>query len=235
MRDARQLRGGSYHWWPPQRDHVILYRANAIRFAYFERFVGDWSGLKALDVGCGGGYACEYLARHKAVVSGTDIMEESLHEAQDHASQCNLQIEYRQCTAERLPYEDGVMDLVTCFDVLEHVPDKHATISEINRVLKPGGRLFFDTVNRTFWSRLLIIWLGEVVSRFIPRGTHHWGHFISPPELRGLLEASGFTQVQIAGLRLEGRRGNEGSLPAAVSPRGNTAVMYFGAALKRSD
>ena len=232
MMDPCELHGGSYHWWPPKKDHVILFKANPLRFDYFERFVGNWSGMKVLDVGCGGGYACEHLARLQAVVSGTDILEGSLREAHDHAMQGNLQIDYSLCSAERLPYDDEVMDAVTCFDVLEHIPDKQTTISEIYRVLKPGGWLFLDTLNKTLCSKVLTIWLGEVLLKFIPRGTHDWQYFISPEDLRRLLETSGFTESRFAGIRLDWHQRNEGGLPTRISPEGNTAIIYFGAAMK---
>ena len=96
----KDLHGGSTNWWPPSGDHVILYKANPLRFEYFDRYLDSWASVKVLDVGCGGGYACEYLARRQAVVFGTDILEESLQEARGHAAQENLKIDYRLCTAE---------------------------------------------------------------------------------------------------------------------------------------
>ena len=109
------------------------------------------------------------------------------------------------------------MDAVTCFDVLEHIPDKETTLSEIFRVLKPGGWLFLDTLNKTTLSKAVVIWLGEVLLRLIPRGTHDWRDFIRPPELQRLLEACGFTQARFAGVRLDWRRHNDGRLPVRNS------------------
>ncbi len=195
----KELHGGSMNWWPPKRDHVLLYKANPVRFDYFKHFIDSWKGVKVLDVGCGGGYACEYLAQRKAVVFGTDILAESLQGAVDHAAQNRLEIDYRLCTAEQLPFSDRTMDVVTCFDVLEHVPDKGQMLREIHRVLKPGGWLFFDTLNKTFWSKLGAIWLSEILLRFIPRGTHHWHLFIRPEDLKLFLERSGFTSVEFGG------------------------------------
>lgn len=228
----KDLRGGSTKWWPPIRDQVILFKANPVRFDYFDRFVDGWSGVKVLDVGCGGGYACEYLARRRAVVFGTDILEESLREARGHALQEKLEIDYRLCTPERLPFSDQEMDVITCFDVLEHIPDKGRTLSEINRVLKPGGWLFFDTLNRTFWARLGAIWLAEILLGFITRGTHHGHLFIRPDDLKVLLEKLGFNGVEFAGLKFDWRGWAKGGLPARVAYDGNTAVIYFGAVRK---
>jgi 2-polyprenyl-6-hydroxyphenyl methylase/3-demethylubiquinone-9 3-methyltransferase len=228
----KDLHGGSTNWWPPSGDHVILYKANPLRFEHFDHFIDGWAGVKVLDVGCGGGYACEYLAERKALVFGTDILEESLLEARRHAAQEDLKIEYRLGTPERLPFNDREMDVVTCFDVLEHIPDKGRTLGEVERVLKPGGWLFFDTVNKTFLARLGVIWFGEILLRFVPRGTHHWHLFIRPGQLKVLLEKLGFKGVAFAGIRLDRHAWSQGGLPARVAPNGNTTIIYFGAARK---
>jgi 2-polyprenyl-6-hydroxyphenyl methylase / 3-demethylubiquinone-9 3-methyltransferase len=230
--EQKDLHGGSYHWWPPTGDHILLYKLNPLRFEHFGRFLEGWEGVKVLDVGCGGGYACEYLAQRKASISGTDLLPESLREARNHAQENNLEIEYQLCTAERLPFDDNSMEVVTCFDVLEHIPSKGQTLSEIYRVLKPGGWLFFDTFNKTFWSKVFIIWFGEILIRFIPRGTHHWPLFISPSDLKILLERSGFTQMDLAGVKPIRLSKAKGKFPGKISPKGNTAIMYFGAARK---
>ncbi|MBI4765388.1 MAG: 3-demethylubiquinone-9 3-O-methyltransferase [Deltaproteobacteria bacterium] len=228
----KDLHGGSTNWWPPSGDHVILYKANPLRFEHFDRFLESWAGVKVLDVGCGGGYTCEYLAERKALVFGTDILDESLQEARGHAVQEDLKIEYRLGTPERLPFDDREMDVVTCFDVLEHIPDKGRTLGEIERVLKPGGWLFFDTVNKTFLARLGVIWFGEILLRFVPRGTHHWSLFAGPEELKHLLEKVGFKEVDFAGIKFDLRARARNGLPVRVASNGNTAVIYFGAARK---
>jgi 2-polyprenyl-6-hydroxyphenyl methylase / 3-demethylubiquinone-9 3-methyltransferase len=228
----KDLHGGSTNWWPPSGDHVVLYKVNPLRFEHFDRYLKSWDSAKVLDVGCGGGYACEYLARRQAEVFGTDILEESLQEARGHAAQEKLKIDYRLCTPERLPFNDQEMDVVTCFDVLEHIPDKGRTLSEILRVLKPGGWLFFDTFNKTFWARLGVIWFGEILLRFIPRGTHHGHLFIRPNDLKILLETLGFKEVEFAGIRFDWNGWAKSGLPGRVAYNGNTAVIYFGAVRK---
>lgn len=230
--EQKDLHGGSYHWWPPTGDHILLYKLNPLRFEHFDNFLEGWNGVKVLDVGCGGGYACEYLAQRRAVVFGTDLMAESLEQARDHARENNLEIEYHQCTAERLPFSDNSMEAVTCFDVLEHIPDKGRTLGEIYRVLKPGGWFFFDTFNKTFWSKVFVIWLGEILIRFMPRGTHHWPLFISPADLRVLLERLGFADMELAGVKPIRFSRAKGKFPAVISSKGNTAILYFGAARK---
>ncbi|PKN29300.1 MAG: 3-demethylubiquinone-9 3-O-methyltransferase [Deltaproteobacteria bacterium HGW-Deltaproteobacteria-21] len=227
-----EFHGGSTQWWPVSGDHVFLYRLNPVRFEYFDRFMGNWRDVEVLDVGCGGGYVCEFLARRGAVVSGTDIMAEAIQEARAHAAQENLKIEYHPCTAERLPLNDHTVDAVTCVDVLEHVSNKAQTLSEIHRVLKPGGWIFFDTFNKTFWSKFLILWLGERLIRFMARGTHYWPYFIRPDDLRLLLEESGFRSVEFAGIELARKARGKSGPPFTISPNGHTAVIYFGAARK---
>jgi 2-polyprenyl-6-hydroxyphenyl methylase / 3-demethylubiquinone-9 3-methyltransferase len=225
--------GGSIKWWPPSGDLVFLYKLNPLRFEYFDRFMGNWNGIKVLDVGCGGGYACEFLARRNAMVFGTDIMTESLEQARDHCVQEKLEIEYHPCTPERLPFDDNSMDAATCFDVLEHIPNKDQTLREIHRVLKPGGWFFYDTFNKTFWSKLFIIWLGEHIIRFMPKGTHYWPWFIHPAELKSRLENIGFSSVEYGGIKRYKNPTKKRNPPVMISPQGSTAVIYFGAAKKQ--
>ena len=228
-----QLCGSSYEWWPPRGDHVILFKANPLRFEHFDHTIETWKGQRVLDVGCGGGYTSEFLAQRGAVVCGTDLLPEALSQADEHAREAGLSIDYRPCTRERLPCGDAAMDVVTCFDVLEHVEDKRLLLTEISRVLKPGGWLLFDTANKTLWSRLLMIWLGEVLTRLIRRWTHDWQLFVSPQELGCLLVASGFGAPELAGPKLDLRPLVRGGLPFRIVSGGNQAVMYFGAARKQ--
>ena len=136
-----------------------------------------------------------------------------------------------RCTVERLPFDNDSADVVTCFDVLEHVPDKPRLLSEMHRVLKPGGWLLLDTFTKSFWSRLAIIWLGEIVVRFMPRGSHDWRLFIDPSDLQRLLATSGFGKSEFAGIRPARPRSPDG-LPARISPEGSKAIIYFAAARK---
>lgn len=229
--EQKELAGGSYQWWPPRDDHVILFKLNPLRFEFFDRYIPAWERVRVIDVGCGGGYACEYLARRGAVVNGTDLLTESLAEARRHAVENGLEIDYRVCTTRRLPFDNDSADVITCFDVLEHVADKPRLISEIHRILKPGGWLFMDTFTKSFWSRLVIVWLGEIIVRFIKRGTHDWRLFINPVDLNCLLEVAGFREIEFAGIRSTRRR-LPGELPVRILPGGNKAIIYFAAAQK---
>lgn len=228
-----QLHGSSYAWWPPRRDHVLLHKANPVRFAYLDRFVAGWRQVRVLDVGCGGGYTCEFLAERGATVSGTDLLPEALREAREHAERTGLAIDYRRCTQAQLPHRDREMEVVTCFDVLEHVEDKTTLLSEIHRVLRPEGVFLFDTLNQSWWAKLCVIWLGEHITRLLPSGTHDWQHFCTPQALQALLEACGFDVLAIAGISLDPRPLVRAGLPIRVDPDGNRSIWYLGAARPR--
>lgn len=191
-------------WWDETAPIYPLNFLNPLRFQYFDRHVPRWQGLHVLDVGCGGGYTCEFLARRGAQVTGVDQSWACIQAAQAHAQQQGWTIAYRAGAAEQLPYADDRFDVVVCVDVLEHVRDVGQTLREVRRVLKPNGLFCFDTVNRTLRSRLVMIWLLENLLREIPRGLHDWRQFIQPQELRSLSHRAGFEQIEFAGLDLFG-------------------------------
>lgn len=146
-----------------------------------------------LEVGCGGGLICEELARRGANMTGVDPSLAALQTAREHAQQSGLaeRITYKQGYAEALPYADASFQTVVCLDVLEHVRDLRATIAEITRVLTPGGVFVFDTINRTLWARIALIWYGEhFPSGGLRPGIHDYHAFIKPAELRAVLEAN---------------------------------------------
>ncbi|MFC1670851.1 bifunctional 2-polyprenyl-6-hydroxyphenol methylase/3-demethylubiquinol 3-O-methyltransferase UbiG [Spirochaetota bacterium] len=162
-------------------------------------------------IGCGGGYACEEMAKMGASVSGIDQSQKSIEAAKNHALENNLKINYEHCNAENLPYKKNSFHVVMCVDVLEHLTDLDVVISEINRVLKPGGIFLFDTINRTFMSRLLMIWVAEYILKIAPMGLQDWNMFIKPEELRTILEKSGFNNIDFKGFHLRGKDKKTGS------------------------
>ncbi|RZM79593.1 bifunctional 2-polyprenyl-6-hydroxyphenol methylase/3-demethylubiquinol 3-O-methyltransferase UbiG [Leptolyngbya iicbica] len=192
-------------WWDETATVFPLSQLNPLRFQFFDRYVPDWRGLQVLDVGCGGGYTCEFLAQRGAVVTGIDQSAACIAAAQAHAQSTGLAIDYHTGVAEQLPFAGDRFDIVTCVDVLEHVQSVPTTIAEIGRVLKPGGFLLFDTLNRTWQSRLLMIWLLEDWLRLIPQGIHDWRQFVSPEELTRHLQQADFWEVEIQGFDLFGR------------------------------
>ncbi|HEY9737829.1 MAG TPA: bifunctional 2-polyprenyl-6-hydroxyphenol methylase/3-demethylubiquinol 3-O-methyltransferase UbiG [Trichocoleus sp.] len=229
-------------WWSESAKIYALHHLNQPRFAYFDRHLPEWTGLRILDVGCGGGFTAECLARRGAVVSGIDQSAACIAAAQDHAAACQLTIDYRYGYAESLPYTDAEFDAVICVDVLEHVDDVQQTVAEIHRVLKPGGWFCFDTINRTFKSKLIMIWLLENWLRQIPRGIHDWQKFIQPTELEHLLINAGFNDVEFAGFNIFGETVLENvraylhylkTKEFRIGINQDTSVMYIGKARKR--
>ena len=187
------------NWWCQKDGFYLLSKMNPGRFSYFCRYIADWKDLAVLDVGCGGGFTCEFMAKLHANVSGVDSSESSIAQAQAHAEAQNLKINYQCGSALHLPYPDNSFDVVTCVDVLEHIPDWGRAVAQIHRVLKPGGHFFFDTINRNALSALVLIYIFEYVLRLIPRGTHDARLFIKPAELRAKLALTGFAAIHMTG------------------------------------
>lgn len=229
-------------WWHSDAKVYALYHLNPLRFEYFDRYIKTWQGLKVLDVGCGGGFSCEYIAARGTKVFGIDRSQTCIATAIAHAAYSNLAVDYQCGLAENLPCPDSYFDVVLCVDVLEHITDPKQAITEIYRVLKPGGVFCFDTINRTFQSWLIMIWLLEDVLKEIPQGIHDWQKFIKPEELTTLLQTTGFTNIDIKGFNLFGE--NLGANVAAywrykktgdfrIGFNKNTSVMYIGKAEKK--
>jgi 2-polyprenyl-6-hydroxyphenyl methylase/3-demethylubiquinone-9 3-methyltransferase len=195
-------------WWSDDSFMALLRNAvNPPRFAYFRdtlvrRFGRDPSSLSVLDVGCGGGLLAERFAEMGCIVTGVDRSLPTLDAARDHSRLMQLMIRYEQGDAAALPFDVQQFDVVCCCDVLEHVEDVDRVIVEIVRVLKPTGVFFFDTINRTWQSRLLAIKLAQdcAVTRLVPRNVHVWEQFIRPHELAASLERHGLALHEFAGL-----------------------------------
>jgi 2-polyprenyl-6-hydroxyphenyl methylase / 3-demethylubiquinone-9 3-methyltransferase len=199
-------------WWDPQSRMALLQQLNPARAAYFRAVCartlgrsadasGDVRGLRALDVGCGGGYLAEALARAGAEMTGVDRSASSIAVARRHAEAAGLAIEYVTAQAEALPFPEASFDAVFSSEFLEHVSDQlDAVIAEQVRVLRPGGVLGFETINRTWQARVVLIWLGERLLRLIPSQTHDARLFIRPGELATCLARHGVRVVEMHGL-----------------------------------
>ncbi len=194
-------------WWDKNSKIYALYYLNQPRFQFFDRYIPQWQGLKVLDVGCGGGFSCEFMAKKGTITYGIDSSAKCIETAQRHSCENGLDINYKVGVAESLPYQDNTFDVVICVDVLEHVYDYRQVVSEIYRVLKPGGIFFYDTINRNFQSRLMMIWLMENLLRLIPLGVHDWDKFIQPEELKELMVSLDFIEVEMKGFDLFGEVG----------------------------
>ncbi len=178
----------------------------ALRFEYFDRYLAHWRDLEVLDVGCGQGSVSTFLSGRGCHVFGVDPDPENVKLAAERAIREGRGIDYRVGTAERLPYEDHQFDVVICLDVLEHASNVSQAIGEMSRVLQPGGYFLFDSINRTWTSRVVSVWLTEsLLRRRQSKRARDWRKFIRPTELEKHLRAHGFLDISMAGLTIRGR------------------------------
>lgn len=171
-------------WWDPESDFKPLHDLNPVRMSYIDSYI-NVAGLKVLDIGCGGGILSETLAKRGGVVTGIDMTDAPLQVAKLHALDEGVEnIEYRQITAEDIAKESpGEYDVITCMEMLEHVPKPGEILKACNTLLKPGGKAFFSTINRNPKSWLFAIAGAEYVLQLLPKGTHSYEKFIKPSEL----------------------------------------------------
>ena len=170
-------------WWDPNSEFKPLHDINPLRLDYIDQRA-NISGKKVLDVGCGGGILAESMALRGADVLGIDMGEAPLEVAKLHKLESGAELEYRQVTAEELAEEmPGQFDVVTCMEMLEHVPDPSSVIAACAALVKPGGQLFFSTINRNPKAYLFAIVGAEYLLRMLPKGTHDFAKFIRPSEL----------------------------------------------------
>ncbi|WP_066096318.1 bifunctional 2-polyprenyl-6-hydroxyphenol methylase/3-demethylubiquinol 3-O-methyltransferase UbiG [Xanthomonas massiliensis] len=212
-------------WWDPEGPQKPLHALNPVRLRYIAARV-PLAGARVLDVGCGGGLLSEALAREGAQVTGIDLGEELIEVARLHRLESGLEIDYRLESVEALAdARPAGFDVVTCMEMLEHVPDPAAIVQACARLLRPGGRLFLSTVNRTPAAFALAIVGAEYVARLLPRGTHHYQDFIKPAELAGWLRQAGLQLEDVSGMAYEPWRN-----AARLSTR--TDVNYLACAAK---
>ena len=187
-------------WWDPHSEFRPLHEINPLRLEWIDR-IAALSGKRALDVGCGGGILAEAMAQRGAQVRGIDLAERSLQVAELHALESGTAVEYEHVAAEDLAArEPGAWDVVTCMEMLEHVPDPESTVRACSRLVSPGGWVFFSTINRNPKSFLLAIVGAEYVLRMLPRGTHEYEKFIRPSELASAARRSGLEAAEMSGM-----------------------------------
>jgi 2-polyprenyl-6-hydroxyphenyl methylase/3-demethylubiquinone-9 3-methyltransferase len=198
-------------WWSENGYfNMLKWFINPWRLPYFKAVVAekgiDPCNTRVLDVGCGGGLLAEEIASMGFAVTGIDQSEKSIDVARLHSRLSGLAIDYRSGSAERLPFENGTFGLVTCCDVLEHLGSWELALCEIARVLRRGGILFYDTINRTALSKLIFIKITQEwkITRIAPGNLHAWEMFIKPPELLRSLKKQGFENRDLVGGRLYG-------------------------------
>lgn len=187
-------------WWDQDGESRPLHDLNPARLAYIADRV-ELKGAKVIDVGCGGGILSESLAAHGAEVTGIDIAEKALSVAKLHLHESGYQVDYQHSTAESWAQEHPASAaVVTCMEMLEHVPDPASVVSACAKMLAPGGHLFMSTLNRNAASFAVAILGGEHIARIVPKGTHQYDRFIKPSELCQWLRESGMRAEEITGI-----------------------------------
>ena len=190
------------HWWDPHGDFKPLHLMNPLRLEWISDHCEGLFGKQVLDVGCGGGILSESMAKQGAQVLGVDMGHEPLQVARLHALEQNVKLDYQRITVEELAEQrPASFDVVTCMEMLEHVPDPASIVRACAKLAKPGGKLFFSTINRTKQSWLLMILAAEQVLKIVPKGTHDHAKFISPAELIRCCDSADLLTKQVKGVR----------------------------------
>ena len=190
----------AHRWWDPTSEFRPLHQINPLRL----RWIDDTAGLKGksvLDVGCGGGILAEAMAALGARVKGIDLSDKALKVALLHLFESRVEVSYDEISAEDLALrEAGQYDALTCMEMLEHVPDPASTVSACAQLVKPGGDVFFSTINRNPKSYVLAVIGAEYILRLLPRGTHEYAKFLKPSELARYCRAAGLTLESVIGM-----------------------------------
>jgi 2-polyprenyl-6-hydroxyphenyl methylase / 3-demethylubiquinone-9 3-methyltransferase len=191
----------AHRWWDPNSEFKPLHEINPLRLDYIDSMVG-LSGKRALDVGCGGGILTEAMARRGADVTGIDLGEKALKVAQLHLLESNLPVDYQLVSAEEFANRQPEQyDVVTCMEMLEHVPDPASTIRACARLAKPGGWCVFATISRTPKAYLFAVIGAEYLLKLLPRGTHDYARFIRPSELASDCRLAGLDVKDTIGMK----------------------------------
>jgi 2-polyprenyl-6-hydroxyphenyl methylase/3-demethylubiquinone-9 3-methyltransferase len=200
--EVKKFEDLAHRWWDPNSEFKPLHEINPLRLDFIDQ-TAQLAGKRVLDVGCGGGILTEGMAQRGAEVTGIDMGEMPLQVARLHLleSESGLKIDYQRIPVEQLADEQPAsFDVVTCMEMLEHVPDPASVIEACARLAKPGGHVFFSTLNRNPKSFLLAIVGAEYILNLLPRGTHDFSRFIRPSEMDTWIRAAGLTSNAITGL-----------------------------------
>ncbi len=190
----------AHRWWDPESEFKPLHDINPLRLDWIDQ-QAHIQGKRIVDVGCGGGILAESMAARGAQVTGIDLSDKALKVAKLHQLESGVQLDYRLIAAEDLAAEQpGSFDLVTCMEMLEHVPDPASVVAACAAMVKPGGWVFLSTLNRNAKSYALAILGAEYILNMLPRGTHEWAKFIRPHELASHVRQAGMETVQIIGM-----------------------------------
>jgi 2-polyprenyl-6-hydroxyphenyl methylase/3-demethylubiquinone-9 3-methyltransferase len=190
----------AHHWWDTQGELKTLHQINPLRLSYITEKTSI-SGKSILDVGCGGGILTESLAKDGATVTGIDLNKAALDVAKLHLLESDVQVDYQCISAEAMAEKHpNSFDIVTCFEMLEHVPDPASIVKACAALVKPGGHLFFSTLNRTPKSYAFAILGAEYILKLLPKNTHDYAKFIRPSELNHWITNSGLTTKELKGI-----------------------------------
>jgi len=190
----------AHRWWDPESEFKPLHQINPLRLDYIDRRA-SLHGKQVLDVGCGGGILSESMAQRGAQVTGIDMGEAPLAVARLHQLESGVAVDYQRITAEALAEaKPETFDVVTCLEMLEHVPDPASIIAACAQLVKPGGQVFFSTINRNPKSYLFAIIGAEYVLNLLPKGTHDFSKFIKPSELESWSRLAGLQPLELTGM-----------------------------------
>lgn len=191
----------AHRWWDPHSEFKPLHDINPLRLGYIQQHSQGLEGKKIVDIGCGGGILSESMAAQGAIVTGIDMGETPLSVAKLHLLETGLSVDYRKITAEALASEmPAAFDVVTCMEMLEHVPDPASVIKACMQLVRPGGHVFFSTINRNPKSYLFAIVGAEYLLRMLPKGTHDYEKFITPAELANWIRQAGLQLDDLTGM-----------------------------------
>ena len=191
----------AHRWWDPESEFKPLHDINPLRLGWIERVSGGLAGKRAADVGCGGGILAESLASREAQVTGIDLSDKALKVARLHLYESGLKVDYRLAAAETLAAElPGAFDVVTCMEMLEHVPQPASVVEACAQLAKPGSWVFFSTLNRNLKSYAFAVLGAEYVLKLLPRGTHDYAKFLRPAELARMAREAELEVTELVGM-----------------------------------
>lgn len=215
----------AHRWWDPTSEFRSLHDINPLRLEWIDARAA-LKGKSVLDIGCGGGILAESMAKKGATVTGIDLSEKALKVAGLHGLESGVAIRYEMIAAEDLAArEPASFDVVTCMEMLEHVPDPAAIVRACAALVKPGGRVFFSTINRNLKSYLFAVIGAEYLLHLLPRGTHDYAKFIAPAELAQFIRSAGLIVDGLKGMRYN-------PLTQVYSLNQDTSVNYLAAATR---
>lgn len=190
----------AHRWWDPNAEFKPLHELNPVRLGWIDSHA-HLPGKRVLDIGCGGGILSESMAGVGAQVKGIDLSSEALGVADLHSLESGIAVEYEEISAEALAErEPGSYDVVTCMEMLEHVPDPAAIVQACATLVKPGGWVFLSTLNRNVKSYLFAVIGAEYIAQMLPKGTHDYARFLRPSELAAFVRAAGLRGADIKGM-----------------------------------